>query len=95
MPRQNSHTLHFLNAHHHFAKYLAPGTLGAFRLLKLREDFKIFSRRKLTQLKELCFDRHDLFVIVFGAFASVEKIFWFGHTILDSKETKLLKTHLA
>ncbi|MBY0309928.1 hypothetical protein K2Q16_02145 [Patescibacteria group bacterium] len=63
--------------------------------MKLREDFKIFSRRKLTQLKELCLDRHNLFVIVFGTFAGVEKIFWFGHTILDSKATKLLRTHLA
>jgi hypothetical protein len=36
-----------------------------------------------------------LFVIVLGTFAGVEKIFWFGHTILDSKETKLLRTHLA
>src|ERR1035437_1503715 len=79
MPGENSNITNFLNFKHHFAEDFSSWTLGAFRLLKFLKDFKIFSARKFTKLYKLGRNTHHLLIIIFGALASIEKIFWFVH----------------
>ncbi|OHA89471.1 MAG: hypothetical protein A2829_00590 [Candidatus Zambryskibacteria bacterium RIFCSPHIGHO2_01_FULL_43_60] len=79
MPCENTNITHFFNTHHHFAEHFSSGTLCAFRLLKFLKNFKIFSVRKFTKLHKLSRNTHHLFIIIFGALASIEKIFWFVH----------------
>src|SRR3989344_4651604 len=89
MPRENAHTIHFLYTHHHFAEHFSSRTLCAFRLLKFLKNFKIFSARKFTKFHKLSRNTHHLLIIIFGALASIEKIFWFVHICfwIQKKET--------
>src|SRR3989344_6029971 len=95
MPCENTDITHFLNTHHHFAEHFSSRTLCTFRLLKFLKNFKIFSARKFTKFHKLSWNTHYLFIIIFGALASIEKIFWFGHIncFWIQKKIKLLRSH--
>src|SRR3989344_6074659 len=96
MPRENTGTIHFLNTHHHYAEHFTPRTHCAFRLLKFLKNFKIFSARKFAKFHKLSGNTHHLLIIIFGALASIEKIFWFVHKyILDSKKETIKISFLA
>src|SRR3989344_2552241 len=88
MPCEYAYAVHFLNFTNHGGKHFSSGFLCAFRLGKFCKNFHIFSTRIFPQFKELRLNRHYLMVIIFGALASVEKIFWFEHIhmILDANK---------
>src|SRR3989338_9251960 len=83
MPCEYSHTVHFLNFANHGGKHFSSGFLCAFRFGKFCKNFHIFSTRVFPQFKELSFNTHNLVVVIFRRFASVEKIFWFEHNFIN------------
>jgi len=65
----------------HLTKDFSPWLLCAFRFNKLFYDFNVFSLGKFRQLRKLGFDTHNLPLFIFGAFASIQKVFLVVHVI--------------
>src|SRR3989338_11124420 len=73
VPCQNAEWLFTrFNRGKHFGKFLSPGLLCAFRFGKFFYNLNAFSLGKFSQLKKLCLNSHNLFIIFLCTLASME-----------------------